>query len=155
LKTERFQCQRSKRGKKPIRFRVVVGHNMVEKAEASIVVPADNPTDMATPPMERAMKERAAAKLKQCERRIMAAAVRARLMKAQKFMVFDKMKKDDDIVIKTVEAFNMQLTIHLRDTLVDMGKLLALEAQWRLGEEQQMKAEEARQHLNLVPFSIQ
>jgi hypothetical protein len=61
LRTERFRCQRAKRGKKPIRFRVIVGGDTCDNVEVSNVV-TDEPAAKATPPKERLMKKRIAAK---------------------------------------------------------------------------------------------
>ena len=63
-------------------------------------------------------------------------------------------KKDEDVVMKAVEAFNrstiLKLTSNLQDDLVDFSKLYAAEAQLKLEEEQRLKAEEALQREKLI-----
>jgi hypothetical protein len=153
FRTERFRCQRAKRGKKPIRFRVIVGHNpgiTGVDVEASDVV-NEEPAAKVMPPKERVVEQRAAAKAEANRKKdAEAAAVRARLMNNARVCkeIVEKKKKEDDIVVmKAVEAFNrstiLKLTLNLQGALVEKSKFLAMEAQLKISEQLRMKAEEA------------
>jgi hypothetical protein len=148
LRTERFQCQRRNRGKKLIRFRVIVGSDIGKQAEVSNCV-TEEPAAMATPPKERAIKERAAAKAEvNRQKDVKAAAVRARLVKDAANKKLDKTKKKDEaVVLNAIDAFNrstiIKLTSTLQDALVEKSKFLAMEAQLKISEQRRIKAEEA------------
>lgn len=132
---------------------MIVGHSngiTGVNTDASNIV-TEEPTVKATPPKERVLTQKAAAKAElKIKKDAEAAAVRARLVKnAAVSKKIDKQKKteDDIAVLKAVEACNRRtistLTLTLRDAMVEKSKFLAMEAQLKISEAQRKKTEEA------------
>lgn len=154
LRSERMRCQRSKRGMKPIRFRVIVGGEASNvlcrpSAEVSEVV-AEEP--VATVLMTKQATEKALLNEKKDKE---ALAVRERLVREmKKKKAVAKASKDDVIVSKATEAFKrniiLKLTTNLRQALVEKNKCLALEAHVKSEQMRRMKAEDALREEKLV-----
>jgi hypothetical protein len=133
LKTAHMRCQQSKRGKKPIRIRVVLGGLQSNEVATINGVPDDNSNGNLSQIsiLDQKAMAKAAAKAADNERKDMVARqVRERLALAA-------VKKN---ISKAVEVFNCSLQSQLT---IEKSKSLALECQLSIEQKRRVEAEEA------------
>ena len=133
LKTAHMRCQQSKRGKKPIRIRVVLGGLQSNEVATINGVPDDNSSGNLSQIsiLDQKAMAKAAAKAADNERKDMVARqVRERLALAA-------VKKN---ISKAVEVFNCSLQSQLT---IEKSKSLALECQLSIEQKRRVEAEEA------------